>query len=81
MKNFDQRQRVKSMLDQQGIKSYYSHQPMFYFDAFKSFTGIPGYVETATDYFNCILHIPCRYDLLDSEVEMIAQYTKAALSC
>lgn len=80
LKDFYQRQQVKSILEQQGIKSYYSHQPMFYFDAFKSFTGIPGYIETANDYFNCVLHIPCRYDLSDSEVVMIAETTKKALS-
>lgn len=80
MKDNQQREKVKLSLNQQGIKSYLSHQPMFYLDAFKNYTGIPGYEQTAIKYFNRVLHIPCRYDLSDSEVEMIAETTKKALS-
>lgn len=80
-KNKDQRNKVQLYLDQNNIKTYYNHRPMFLLDAFKNYPGIPGYKESAMHYFDRVLHIPCRHDLSDSEVEHIMQTTRKALEC
>jgi dTDP-4-amino-4,6-dideoxygalactose transaminase len=77
--NKEQRDQVQSKLDHNGIKSYLNHRPMFLLDAFKNFPGIPGYIESTMHYFDRVLHIPCRHDLSDSEVEHIATTTHKAL--
>lgn len=78
-KDQNQRTRVQTILDQAGIKTYLNHRPMFLLDAFRNCPGIPGYQESAMQYFNCVLHIPCRHDLTDSEVDHIATTTHKAL--
>ena len=75
-----QRNHVQSQLEAAGIKTYYNHRPMFLLDAFKNFEGVPGYQASALDYFDRVLHIPCRHDLTDAEVETIVQATRKALS-
>lgn len=79
--NNDHRNRVQAVLEQNNIKTYYNHRPMFLLDAFKNYPGIPGYQETAMLYFDRVLHIPCRHDLTDSEVEHVMQTTRKALEC
>lgn len=80
-KDKDQRNKVQIHLEQNNIKTYYNHRPMFMLDAFKNCLGIPGYKESTMYYFDRVLHIPCRHDLSDIEVEYIMQKTKRALEC
>lgn len=80
-KDINQRNQVQTLLEANNIKTYYNHRPMFLLDAFKNCQGIPGYKESAMQYFDRVLHIPCRHDLTDSEVEHIMQTTRKALEC
>lgn len=75
-----QRNHVQSQLEAAGVKTYYNHRPMFLLDAFKNFSGVPGYQDSALEYFDRVLHIPCRHDLTDAEIETVAQATRKALS-
>jgi dTDP-4-amino-4,6-dideoxygalactose transaminase len=76
----DQRNHVQSQLELAGVKSYLNHRPVFLLDAFKKFSGVPGFEASAFEYFDRVLHIPCRHDLTDSEIETVTQATKKALS-
>jgi dTDP-4-amino-4,6-dideoxygalactose transaminase len=66
-------------LDENNIKSYSSHRPVYFNDAFSSFDGASMYKKTSESYFNKILHIPCRSDLSDDEANLIASTVKKAL--
>lgn len=67
-----QRDRIQNYLTEKGIKSYLNHRPMYKLDAFAHYPGVASFVETTEHYFNRVLHIPCRHDLSDSDVEYIA---------
>jgi dTDP-4-amino-4,6-dideoxygalactose transaminase len=47
--------------------------------AFKGFMGAHRYKATSETYFNKILHVPCRQDLTDDEVNLIVETIKKAL--
>ena len=66
-------------LEENNIKSYSSHRPVYFNDAFSEFAGASRFKSTSETYFNRILHIPCRYDLSDDQVNMIADTVKKAL--
>ena len=69
---------IMQALENKGIKSYSSHRPVFYNDAFSKFNGALRYKASSEDYFSKVLHIPCRYDLTDNEVNLIADTIKEA---
>lgn len=75
----DYKQHVMNKLLEKDIKSYVSHRPVYYNNAFAQFVGADRYKATTETYFNKILHIPCRYDLTDSEVNLITETVKEAL--
>lgn len=70
---------IEKELSNKDIKSYSNHRPVYYNDAFKSFSGAVKYKGTTDMYFSKVLHIPCRYDLTDSEVNLIAETVKKAI--
>lgn len=70
---------IIELLEGAGVKSYSSHRPVFRNDAFSNFVGATRYKATSDIYFNKVLHIPCRYDLSDSEVNLIAETVKKAM--
>jgi dTDP-4-amino-4,6-dideoxygalactose transaminase len=70
---------INQLLEQHGIKSYSSHRPVYLNDAFNAFNGAIRYKATSENYFNKILHIPCRSDLTDDEINLIASTVKRAL--
>lgn len=76
----DDKNHVMESLASKDIKSYCSHRPVFLNDAFSKFSGALRYKSTADIYFSKVLHIPCRYDLTDSEVNLIADTVKKALT-
>jgi dTDP-4-amino-4,6-dideoxygalactose transaminase len=75
----EHKQRIMTKLLDNDIKCYSSHRPVFYNDSFKLFDGALKYKGTAESYFNRVLHIPCRYDLTDSEVNLISETIKKAV--
>lgn len=75
----DKRDAVQSYLSEAGIKSYYNHRPMYKLDAFAHYPGVDGYIASTEHYFNRVLHIPCRHDLTDIEVQYIAEKVKQVL--
>ena len=70
---------IMTELNNKDIKSYSSHRPVFRNDAFSKFVGASRYKSTSDVYFNKVLHIPCRYDLSDSEINLIAETVKKAI--
>lgn len=74
----DDKHDIVELLAQNDIKSYFSHRPVFYNTAF-NFDGATRYKTTSEQYFKKILHVPCRYDLTDSEVNLIVETIKKAL--
>lgn len=72
------RNQLMAFLNDHGIKSYCSHRPVFYNEAFK-FNGAENYIYTSENYFQKILHIPCRFDLTDTEINFIAETVKKGL--
>jgi dTDP-4-amino-4,6-dideoxygalactose transaminase len=70
---------ISKALEENNIKSYSSHRPVYFNDAFSEFAGASRFKSTSETYFNRILHIPCRYDLSDDQVNMIADTVKKAL--
>jgi dTDP-4-amino-4,6-dideoxygalactose transaminase len=75
----DYRQEVMNRLLEKDIKSYVSHRPVYRNDAFSEFNGADRYKASSEMYFSRILHIPCRYDLTDSEINLITETVKEAL--
>lgn len=75
----DYKQDVMNKLLEKDIKSYVSHRPVYRNDAFSKFNGADRYKASSDIYFNRILHIPCRYDLTDSEINLITETVKGAL--
>lgn len=73
------RNEVQAYLNEAKIKSYYNHRPMYKLDAFRHYPGVSSFMETTEKYFDSVLHIPCRHDLSDSEVEYIANTVKRIL--
>lgn len=73
------REKVQACLNEAGIKSYYNHRPMYKLDAFKDYPGVDGFMDTTENYFSRVLHIPCRHDLSDTQVEYIAETVKGTL--
>lgn len=69
---------LSKALDEHGIKSYSSHRPVYLNAAFK-FDGAKDYINTSSKYYDTVLHIPCRYDLSDSEINLIAEVCKKVL--
>lgn len=67
----------KRAFDDAGIKNYFNHRPMMSFDAFKTFPRAMEASISANRYFDSVLHIPCRHDLTDIEVERIADTLKS----
>jgi len=70
---------INQLLEKNNVKSYYSHRPVYLNDAFSNFNGAIRYKTTSQNYFNKILHIPCRSDLSNDEVNLIANTVKQAL--
>ena len=75
----ERKMEINQLLEQNGIKSYSSHRPVYLNDAFSQFNGATRYKSTSENYFNNILHIPCRSDLSDNEINLIATTVKRAL--
>lgn len=71
---------ISQLLEKNNVKSYSSHRPVYLNDAFNNFKGASRYKATSENYFNKILHIPCRSDLSDDEVNLIANTVKQALT-
>lgn len=72
--------KVNRLLEEQGVKSYFSHRPVYFNDAFSAFAGADRFKSTSENYFDSILHIPCRSDLSDDEINLIATTVKKALT-
>lgn len=70
---------VANALLNKDIKSYSSHRPVYLNEAFNRFMGAHRYKATSEIYFNKILHVPCRQDLTDNEVNLIVETIKKAL--
>jgi dTDP-4-amino-4,6-dideoxygalactose transaminase len=70
--------KVIEELEKEDIKSYSSHRPVYLSDAFSTFHGAENYKSTSETYFSKVLHIPCRYDLTDNEVNLITETVKKA---
>lgn len=70
---------IMNCLAEKEVKSYFSHRPVYFNKSFSLFKGASRYKKTSEDYFSKILHIPCRSDLTDSEVNLIASTVKKAL--
>lgn len=75
----DYKQNVMNKLLEKDIKSYVSHRPVYNNEAFSKFNGADRYKATSELYFNRVLHIPCRYDLTDNEINLITETVKKAL--
>lgn len=75
----ERKHQITKELESVGVKSYSSHRPVFRNDAFSKFEGAVRYKGTSDIYFDKVLHIPCRYDLSDSEVNLIAETVKKAM--
>lgn len=75
----DDKINVANALLNKDIKSYASHRPVYFNEAFRGFMGAPRYKATSETYFNKILHVPCRQDLTDDEVNLIVETIKKAL--
>ena len=75
----DRKLEINQLLENNNVKSYYSHRPVYLNDAFSKFSGASRYKSTSESYFHKILHIPCRSDLSDDEVNLIAITVKKAL--
>jgi len=75
----EQKIEISQLLEKNNVKSYYSHRPVYLNNAFENFKGAIRYKATSQNYFNKILHIPCRSDLSDHEVNLIANTVKQAL--
>jgi len=73
------RDNIQKHLNDAGIKSYFNHRPMYYLDAFKHYPGAESFIASTEAYFSDVLHIPCRHDLSDAEVEYITDKVKEAL--
>lgn len=75
----NKRDNIMDALDNIDVKSYKSHRPVYYNEAFKNYNGSENYISTCESYWNKILHIPCRYDLSDAQVSLIAETVKKSL--
>ena len=73
------RKEVMTALEENDIKSYISHRPVYMCQAFEEFNGAFDYKETCRRYFSKILHIPCRSDLTDEQIELISTVVRRAL--
>lgn len=71
--------KIAQYLLEKDIKSYSSHRPVYWNSSFKNFSGALRYKATSENYFAKVLHIPCRHDLTDSEVNLIAETVKKAI--
>lgn len=78
-KDTEHRNKIQQTLLDANIRSYYNHRPMYLLDAFKDYPGASEYKESTAKYFDRVLHIPCRHDLTDEEVDHIAKITKTVL--
>ena len=76
----DRSQEIIQDLDASGIKSYKSHKPLFWNTAFNNFSGSLQFKSSAEKYYSKIVHIPCRGDLTNSQVNQIADIVKRTLS-
>jgi dTDP-4-amino-4,6-dideoxygalactose transaminase len=75
----DRKLEINQLLENNNVKSYYSHRPVYLNHAFSKFSGASRYKAVSESYFHKILHIPCRSDLTDNEVNLIATTVKKAL--
>ena len=75
----EDRDKIMANLEAKNIKSYLSHRPVYYNQAFTEYLGAAGYRRTCDNYYSKILHIPCRADLTETEVNTIAQTIKNTL--
>ena len=71
--------RVQQHLTDKGIGCYSNHGAVFKFSAFKDYPRIDNATSTSEEYFNRILHIPCRHDLTDDQVANIAETVRGCL--
>ena len=76
----DYKKIIMDSLLEKDVRSYASHRPVYRNDAFKDYKGADRYKSTSDIYFSKVLHIPCRYDLTDTEVNLIADTVKKALN-
>lgn len=76
----EDKQQIMEALLKKDVKSYSSHRPVYFNVAFSKFNGASRFKATSENYFNKILHIPCRSDLSDIEVTLIADTIKKALT-
>lgn len=67
------RSQLEAKLKNSEIGFYYNHKPIFYFEAFKDllFTSPEDRLQVE-DYFQQVIHLPCRQDLTELESEKIA---------
>lgn len=73
------RDKIMENLNLVGVKSYLSHRPLYRNTAYSDFEGATNFKESTENYFNKILHIPCRYDLTDDQVSLISETVKSSL--
>ncbi len=66
-----QRDKAREYLGENGIQSYLNHKPVFLYNAFRDCKMLEGTKESSMDYFNKALHIACRSDLTETEIEHI----------
>jgi dTDP-4-amino-4,6-dideoxygalactose transaminase len=76
----NRRDEIKTRLAENNIMSYMSHRPVYLNTSFSKFVGSDHYDKTSEEYFKNILHIPCRTDLTDEQVMLIADVIKRTLT-
>jgi UDP-2-acetamido-2-deoxy-ribo-hexuluronate aminotransferase len=68
---------LEKKLSERWIGFYSSHKPMYHFEAFKNFHFLSSEAkQNSESYFSEILHIPCRSDLTESEINFILDTIK-----
>lgn len=66
-----QRDKAREYLGRNEIQSYLNHKPVFLYNAFKDCKMLEGTKESSMDYFDKALHIACRSDLTENEIQHI----------
>lgn len=74
------REKLEKQLQQNEIGCYYNHKPVYRFEAFNRLNFVDQGDQAACEtYFSEVIHIPCREDLSDLEVEKIGKVVSEAM--
>lgn len=70
----EKRDKARDYFNTNGIQCYLNHRPLYMYNAFKEALMMEGVKESSDDYFDKILHISCRSDLKETEIEHIKNH-------